>query len=484
MIRFAMPFLALRLLRTSGASLGVLLLACGSSTLDQQSPPPPPPGTPPPPPPPLPPPPPPEQVTVTITVDTLQRFQVINGWEAVAQAGQDEPGFSGWASELFAQAANDLGINRMRIEVRAGAENSTDWFAELQAGHINGTEWRTHRYETINDNGDPTTLNAAGFHFSELDRNVEQVLLPFKQRVEARGERLYVNLNYVAFTTAATYVHINPAEYAEFVLAAFRHLRDKYGLVPDGFETILEPDNATAWTGAKLGPAIAAAAARLAADGFHPEFITPSTMNMGAVPAFFDPVTQVPGVLGAVKEIAYHRYQGVSDAHLTAIAQRGALYGFRTAMLEHIGSGADDLYKDLTLGNVSAWQQYTLGYPTTDNGAQYYVITNGHPVLGSRSLGLRQYFKYIRAGAVRVRGTSDKAAIRSTAYVNTGGGPVVVIHATGTETYGIEGLRPGRYLVTSSSAATPTIGEVMVGVDGVLRWAGALDAVVTVAWQP
>ncbi len=38
-------------------------------------------------------------------------------------------------------------------------------------------------------------------------------------------------------------------------------------------------------------------------------------------------------------------------------------------MLEHIGSGTDDLYKDLTVGNVSRWQQFTLAFPSTaDNG--------------------------------------------------------------------------------------------------------------------
>ncbi len=58
-----------------------------------------------------------------------------------------------------------------------------------------------------------------------------------------------------------------PAEYAEFMLAVFQHLRDKYGIVPDAIEMILEPDNGTSWTPSALGQAMVAAADRLGAGG-------------------------------------------------------------------------------------------------------------------------------------------------------------------------------------------------------------------------
>ena len=67
-------------------------------------------------------------------------------------------------------------------------------------------------------------------------------------------------------------------------------------------------------------------------------------------------------------------------------------------MLEHIDSDVEDLYKDLTIARVSAWQQYTIAYPTADNGAHYYSIINSAPVIGSRTPALRQYFRYVRMG--------------------------------------------------------------------------------------
>lgn len=478
-----------RAVRHGAAAVLLLALAlpgCSGQPVEQSPPPPPPspPGPPPPPPPPLPPPPPPAQVTVTVAVDTAVRFQQMSGWEGVAQAGQEAPGYAGWRDEVLDLVAHDLGINRLRIEVRAGVENSTDWFARYQAGQITDAEWRNRRYETVNDNSSPLSANPAGFHFSELDRNVEQVLLPLRQRVAARGEQLVVSLCYVAFTTASGYVHIDPAEYAELVLATFVHLRDRHGVIPDAFEAILEPDNGTPWNGTNLAQAILAAHARLAAAGFHPEIVAPSTENMGLARTYFDAMIQVPGLLPVLSEVSYHRYQGATDNNLAQLAARGQQYGVRTAMLEHIGSGVDDLYKDLVIGNASAWQQFALAYPTSDNGAQYYIISNGRPIAGSRTPALRQYFRYVRLGAWRVQAASTKAGVRTVAFTNVGGGPVVVLHLGGSEVVEVRGLRAGRYEVTSSSASAPTLGEATVGTDGVLRFAAPVTGVVTVAWKP
>ncbi len=199
------------------------------------------------------------------------------------------------------------------------------------------------------------------------------MVLPLKQRVEARGERFYLNLNYVAFRTSGGFHQSDPAEYAEFILAACLHLRSAFGFEPDAIEVILEPDNGTFFSANLVGQAIVATGNRLAANGFHPDFIAPSVMAMSRAPGWFDQMIGVSGVTNYLTDISYHRYSGVSDANLSAIASRAASYGLRTAMLEHIGSGVEDLYKDLTIAGNSSWQQYTLAYPTRPTtAAQYY----------------------------------------------------------------------------------------------------------------
>jgi len=437
----------------------------------------------------LPSPPPPPGVMATVTVDTLSRFQVMTGWEATAEASISNAGFPQWKNQLFALAAGDLGLNRLRLEVRNGAENPVDNYAELLAGRLDNSTWRCKRYTTINDNSDPNVMAPSGFHFSELDEKVESLVLPMKQQLEAQGESLVLSLNYTAFLNQCNpqppYPHANAEEYAEFILAVVLHLQQKYALVPNVVEVILEPDNTGAsspWNGEAIGRAIVATGQRLSAAGFHPKFTAPSTENMGAAVAYFDALIRVPGVLPFLGEIAYHRYGGVSDANLVALADRARTNGIKTAMLEHIGSGVEDLYKDLLLGRASAWQQFTLLFPQADDGAQYLVLSNGQPVLASRSRYLRQYFRYIRLGAQRVGAGSDNAEVRPLAFVNQDGRSAVVIHTTRAGSVFVRGLRPGTYgaSVTTQSATGTELGDQVVGVSRTITVLAPAASVLTV----
>ena len=403
----------------------------------------------------------------TLIVDTTTRFQQMSGWEATSQAGQDDPAFLGWQMPLANAAINDLGINRMRLEVVSGSENPADNYTNSLAGQVS---WSSTRYQMVNDNADPNVMNPAGFHFSHLDTKIDMVVLPLRTAAAARGEHLYVNLNYVSFNSStAGNVHLASAEYAEFMLAVFTHMQSKYGFVPDAIEVILEPDNHTPWTGTLIGQAVAATGARLAAAGFHPDFIAPSTMSMANAPTYFDQLMQVAAARPFMSEISYHRYAGVSDANLVAIATRGTQWGLRTSMLEHIGSGADDLYKDLTLGNVSAWQQYTLAYPgTNDNGGKYFAVSGSSASLTSRAITLRQYFSRVRSGAWRVGVTVSQGTLPAVAFTNVGGAPVVVLETGAQGTIAVRGLRPGRYGVSKAPTGTQFM-ESIVGANGVLQ---------------
>ncbi len=410
------------------------------------------------------------------------------GWEAVAQAGQRDPGFDGWRNSLLDQAVNDLGINRLGLAVRSGSENSSDYYAGVPTTET--VESRCQSYLTVNDNSDPRIIASGGFHFSEIDTTVVKVVLPMKQRLESRGEHLFVNLTYVSFlrqcSTIPPYVHREPSEYAEFMLAVFLHLRDTYGLVPDAVEVILEPDAWDTWTGTMIGRAIVATAARLSSAGFHPTFVAPSTADLGRGLQYIDDMYNVPGVQPLVGELAYHRYGVTSDDGLAGLAQRAAVHGARTSMLEHIGSGVDDLYTDLTIGQVSAWQQFALATPGEgDAGGRYYAIINGQAVLASRTRYLRQYFRYVRMGARRVAARSDSPELRPVGFQNADGQIAVVMHADRAGAIELRGLRPGRYgmSITTLTATGAELSPVVAGSDGVLRLTAPAVGVLTVYHQ-
>ncbi|CAG0945470.1 hypothetical protein ANRL1_02367 [Anaerolineae bacterium] len=385
-----------------------------------------------------------------ITLDPQIVFQTITGWEATAQAGeQDSPAFMNYRDALYDLAANDLGINRLRVEIYSSAENPTDYFANYMNGTASPAEWKQNRQASINDNADPTTLDPRGFHFSMLDHTIENVFLPLQKRLSARGEKLWLNLTYVDFAESP-FEHRNaPTEYAEFVLATYQHLQTQYGLVPDTWEVILEPDN-TQWSGKQISEAMVAAGKLLQANGFTPAFIAPSATNMSKAIELFDEMMRVPGAPAYLVEFAYHRYSGVSDANLRAIAERAIKFNVRTAMLEHIGSDYQDLHQDLSAGRNSAWQQFTLAYPTDDNGAQYYWINDRDPVnpqinLGRQARFLHQYFKFIRAGAVRINATTTNTSFDPVAFINANGKYVVVVKTSTEGTFAVEGLPAGTY---------------------------------------
>src|SRR5215468_828390 len=378
----------------------------------------------------------PQQTVITLKPGTPR--QTMLGWEATAQAGQTDfrNMFPKYKDALFDAVVNDLGVNRIRLPIQNGSENPVDYFTKYFNGQISRSEWVAHRYEVINDNDDPFVINPAGFQFSSMDQTIDTVVLPLKQRVEARGEKLYINLNYVDFGPS-DFEHKNyPEEYAEFMLATFLHLRDKYGWTPDAIELVLEADNA-GWSGTQIGQAIVATGDRLKAYGFQPAFVAPSATDMGNAITLFDELIKVPRATQYVTELSYHRYGGVSDENVQTIGNRSLQYGIQSAHLELIGANYLDLHKDLALGRDSSWSQFTIAWVAsqgTDDGGKYYIIDDRDPnnpvvQMGSRTRYLRQYFKYVRRGAVRIDASSDNPDFEPLAFVNADCRQTVIVKA-------------------------------------------------------
>lgn len=387
----------------------------------------------------------------TITVDPGTTFQTITGWEATAWVTEpSDPAFPHYRDALYDALVDDIGINRLRLEVRSGVENNQDNWSAHQDGTIAYQTWRSRRYATINDNPDPHSINWEGFHFSEMDWAIEHIVNPLRERWQNRGGKLYVNVNYVAFTgqiTDGRYLHDNPEEYAEFVLATYLHIQEKYGWVPDSWEVLLEPDNVSQWNGRRLGEAIVAAAQRLEAHGFAPVFVAPSNTNMGNAVNYFDRMMEVPGVLPHLQEFSYHRYGGVSLANLQAIAARARQHGLNTSMLEWWTNGNTyhTLHEDLKIGNNSAWQQAVV--------RGFFDIDDSNPrnpsfAINAKTKFTRQYFKFIHSGALRVRSASRHPVLDPLAFMNADGAYVVVVKAESGDNFSIGGLAPGTYGIT------------------------------------
>jgi hypothetical protein len=362
------------------------------------------------------------------------------GWEATAQVGY--PDFSDWdiyKNTLMDMAATD-GINRMRLEIQINNENTV-----------------ANSKSPVNDNDDPFVINWAGFQFGNKrsligSKKIEATNM-LRARLAAMGEPPpYTVLCYVDFTSRAGfsfYHHNNPEEYAELIEAAFLTIHKEGGWVPDAVEIILEPDSGwnELWTPTKVANCLLATQKRLAKRGWHPRFIIPSVTNCPNGPNWYNGIKRAnPAVLAFVDEFSYHRYGACTDSALAANKAAAEADGNRLAMTEFIGATYQELHKDLKANAVS-WQQYTLAYNNEDTGAHYYRIDHTtHTVArSSRMKFLRQYFKFVRRGAVRVQASSSDAAFDPVAFTNTNGKQVVVVKASSGGSLNIQGLKTGTY---------------------------------------
>jgi subtilase family protein len=398
-------------------------------------------------PPPPPPPPPPPSPDATIALNANVRFQTMHRWEGVAAGGPAL--WAGFTAQQIARAAdlaiNDLNFTRARLEIVNGAEGSS-------------VSSNPARYTPVNDNNDPNVLNLSAFDFLFLDTAIDTIVRPLRQAAAAAGKTLYLDLRYVDFIANTPFEHWrNPAEYGEFMLAVFTHMRDKYGFVPDSINVINEPDNSADYAGQgdKIGRMIVAAATRLQAAGFRvPDFGAPSVTAMGNLPGLFDQIATVPNALQYLTEISYHRYNSSGDPN--DIVSRALAHGKRTAMLEKwdADGNAALLYRDLTEVRASAWEQsqFIDGAPACQFN-QMMFLNNGVVEYCPNTRLIRQYTRHVRPGAQRIEATSRNSALAPVAFINSDGGYVVVVKADGTGSFSVGGLPAGTYGIFYASAS-------------------------------
>lgn len=409
----------------------------------------------------------------TVTVDTSISYQRITGWEVMGwMANFDTPWqiahLDDW-NDSVANVCADIGINRVRVEVRSGAENPVDYFTQYITGQISRPTWKAQIYNSINDNGNPAIVNDTGFHFSEPIYTIEKVAIPLKNAVNALGKKFYLNLCYVDFEWSGVPVpfeHRNyPAEYAEFMRACFDTIYNRFGFTPDGIEVILEPEN-SGWSngsaGDTIGNVIAATGDTLAAHGYYPDFIAPSPTAASNTVPWTNDILAVPNAANYLTEISYHKYWNQNASDLQSICSLATANNLTSSMLEWWNDGNDQyaLHRDLTLGCVSAWQSGIMAEvnsganPNTTALMDIDDSDTANPVISENPNAryYRQYFKYIPTGAVRVDATVG-GSHQVTAYKDTLNREIVVINAQYADSFSIAGLSDGTYGITYSTVS-------------------------------
>ena len=418
-----------------------------------------------------------------ISLDPQTTFQTMSGWEATADLPDNPtaPVWTPYRQEMLDRIVNEVGINRLRVEIRSGAENSTGVIHRFINGKLDLKTWEGTRYQSNNDNADPFEINWGGFDFAELDWHIQNTAIPIRQRLAARGEPLIINLCYVNFSGPG--LHADAEEYAEFVLATYLHMQEKYGFVPDMWEVVLEPDlNNRGWSGEMIGQAMAATATRLRAHGFKPSFVAPSVTDIKNIMPYLEGIASVPGAMDAFDEVSYHRYWGAWPEILSQVTEFAKQHKQRVSMLEWwFGNATHEiLHEDLTVGNNSAWQgRVERGLFTTKNKP-----TQRLELQPEVRYNL-QYFRHVRHGAVRIGAVSTQPDMfNPVAFINTDGRYTVIVKASRGGSLRISGLPEDSryqvsYAIASGSVASPDF--VTLGADGWLTASIPDAGVLTIA---
>ncbi len=415
----------------------------------------------------------------TVRILPFERFQTLRGWEVVAHFWSFETrtnrANAEWPRNLSAvldELVNACGINRVRLEVRSGLENPVDYWALWMSGDIEFAELKRHQYETLNDNDDPGELNPAGFQTAFFDDEVELIVLPMKERLNARGEDLYLTVNLVDFSTKKGLLEgdlalaLDPEEYAEFIGFYFVRLRDKYGLIPDALEVTLEPENTDHWGGKQIGMAINAVTAHLHELGFDPAIIAPSVRDSSNAVRYYEEARRVLKDPGKISVLGYHKYDGEKLEVLRRIAETARRDGIETAMLELTRGGIDSLFNDLLIAQATAWQKYGIvreivpGVKSTSDSFMLDAVldgTNSKITPSKRGRLLCPVFSAFRQGAVRI-GTQDHGEwLRSVAVRNRDGKVAIAIRTTNAGSFDLSGLPGGTYDVVFHAEADGSV---------------------------
>lgn len=422
----------------------------------------------------------------TISVDANIRYQTISGWQTGVQAGQsDYSDYPLYKHSLVDQAVAD-GLNRVTLPVRTRTETPTP-----------------NASTSTNDNADPFVINPAGFQWGNangVDVQAETVNL-MRAKLAEQGETLYVVLTLVDFQSADQLHSGNAEECAELYEATFLRLNSKYGWVPEAIDILLEADKTSNidWTGSttnpsgvKLAAALIATRNRLAAHGWFPKFIAPSTTNCDKADVIYNAMKAAnPSIVPIMQdggELSYHRYtsDACTQAQLNEIKAVAEADGLSISMLERIGATYHILITDIKAGAV-AWQQNTLAYDpviTGDDGSTYYLVNHTtHTVtIASRMKFLRQYFKFIRRGAVRIAATSGNANFDPLAFINPNGKYAVPVKAITGGSFNLFGLPAGIYGIkyTTGSQYNVDLPDQIISAGGVVTTSIPAAGVITI----
>lgn len=415
---------------------------------------------------------------MTVTVDPTKTFQTMEGFGGFG--GQDVYWTNGpFTSERFVRdVVDDLGCTIIRDELPTS-------------------------FEIENDNADPLVTDLSKFNLTRRIDGHHQPLgerLPHLKAMYAAGVRKFIvsvwspppwmkwnnRIDNGTQQNSAPAYNKNPngssnqlkvenyEEFAEMCVAYCRIFKREVGVDLYGLSVQNEPRfsqfyQSAVYDGEALRDLMKVVGRRFRKEGlsnvrlFLPEDVGwfEGVRNM-TLPTLNDP--EARQYVGAVATHGY-AFDGIQPGSPDAQTWQtmynwGAPYGIPHWMTETSGfknnlegasSLAKALYTALRFGNVSAWVFWTLSTGTLDE----YSLMNSAGEKSKRYFVSKQFYRYIRPGAMRIEANAATPDVLPLAFTNNGISTVVLINPGTTDRavkVGGSGL-PARYRVIRTGAA-------------------------------
>ncbi len=369
---------------------------------------------------------------VAVSVNPAVQYQTIQGW-----------GASSWLTpkmtpelraEVLREAVNDLGLTRLRLEP--------------PAGNFAGSR----RWEWENDNGDPEDIHWPALNTTPLDQLMTNVILPFRQMVEANGEPFQVYVSPSFFNGGSSgsvppWLFNSPGEYAEYAASILLYLRDTHGLVPNYYCILNEAGNDNAFWETVLATMIKVVGPRFQTLGLPTRIQFPEAISANTSWSIINALRNDTVIWPYIGLLTYHLY-GTNDPHRSRIRDFGVSRGIPTGQTEYLNLTMKYFYDDLTLGGVSVWEIYGM-----DSQIRMYYDRLQRET--GQYWNFRQIMRYVRPGAVRISATSNDANLLVLAFRRSLQTTVVLINGVGARVAIVSGLEEGDYTVSFNVAAGP-----------------------------
>ena len=347
----------------------------------------------------------------TVNIDTNITYQTIEGLG----------GGEGWLfppSYLYPEIFDNLGLSILRFRMFPYTEQRFD----------EANEFRD------NDNNDPFTID-----WSNVDFNSFQYIVPLLNAIKIRGGKL----NGVIFNPPAWMLdtqavetggsHLLPGyedELVEFIIIWLLAVKNNYNIDVDYVSIQNEPNSGCCFLGyssTQIRDIIKLLGRRLTQAGLNTKIISPDVSNLASFNSgWAETICNDPVASGYVGRLSTHTYNqdfwNPDAAINNLITARNIANNCGKELWideycndqSNIGGWAEapvltqHLHNALVYGNVTSWSTYEI-YKDPSGKALSLYDYNGK--LTPKFYALKQYFHWIRPGAIRIEASSNNSDI-------------------------------------------------------------------------